>query len=125
MDSNRTDRLAYVIEDEIPLAAIYVKALELAGYRAITICDGQEAIEILNLATYPPALIILDLNLPRLSGKEILRYIRRDTRFAKTRVILATSEAAAAIGEVEAHSDLVLLKPIGFSQLRELASRFH
>ncbi len=125
MDQNRIDRLAYVIEDEIPLAAIYVKALEKAGYRAVTICDGQEAIEILNLAAEPPALIILDLNLPRLSGKEILRYIRRNTRFAKTRVIRATSEAAAVAGEIEARSDLVLLKPIGFTQLRELASRFH
>ncbi len=125
MDPNRTNRLAYVIEDEIPLAAIYVRALELAGYRAVTICDGQEAIEILSRAPDPPALIILDLNLPRLSGKEILRYIRRNTRFAKTRVIMATSEAAAVIGEVEDRSDLVLLKPIGFSQLRELAARFY
>jgi sigma-B regulation protein RsbU (phosphoserine phosphatase) len=125
VDPYKTNRLAFVIEDEIQLAAIYARALELAGYMAIPIYNGQEAMDYLNLISSPPALIVLDLILPLLSGKEILRFIRRDARFSKTRVILATADSAAVIGEIEAKSDLVLLKPIGFTQLRELASRFH
>jgi DNA-binding response OmpR family regulator len=113
-----------VIEDEVQLAAIYVRALELAGYLATAIYDGQEAMDTLCLSPDGPALIVLDLNLPLLPGKEILRFVRRDARFSKTRVILATSDSAAVIGEIEDKSDIVLLKPIGFTQLRELASRF-
>jgi phosphoserine phosphatase RsbU/P len=124
VDPIKNDRLAYVIEDEVQLAAIYVKALELAGYSTVSIYDGQEAMDRLNYIITPPNLIVLDLNLPLLSGKEILRFVRRDPRFSKTRVILATSDSAAVIGEIEAKSDIVLLKPIGFTQLRELASRF-
>lgn len=124
MDLNRSQRLALVIEDEVQLAAIYVKALDLAGYQTMAIHNGQEAMNTLVQCIEPPALVVLDLNLPQLSGKEILRYIRRDPRFAKTRVLLATSDSAAVMGEIEAKSDIVLLKPIGFTQLRELASRF-
>lgn len=125
MDPNRTKRTALVIEDEVQLAAIYVKALDLAGYQTIAIHNGREAMELLQLAVEAPALVVLDLNLPQLSGKEILRFIRQDPRFIKTRVMLATSDSAAVMGEIEAKSDIVLLKPIGFTQLRELASRFY
>ncbi len=125
MDPNRTKRTALVIEDEVQLAAIYVKALDLAGYQTMAIHNGREAMELLQLAVEAPALVVLDLNLPQLSGKEILRFIRRDPRFIKTRVMLATSDSAAVMGEIEAKSDIVLLKPIGFTQLRELASRFY
>jgi len=121
----KVNRLAYVIEDEVQLAMIYVKALEQAGYKTLSIHNGQEAFDRLNALNSGPDLIVLDLNLPLLSGKDILRFIRRDARFIRTRVILATADPAAVIGEIEAKSDIVLLKPIGFTQLRELASRFH
>lgn len=124
MDSNQIKHLALVIEDEIQLAGIYSRALDLAGYRTHAIFDGQEAIDHLHVTSDAPNLVILDLNLPLFPGKDILRYIRADARFSKTRVILATSDSAAVAGEVEAKSDIVLLKPISVSQLRDLASRF-
>lgn len=119
-----TPRQAFVIEDEIQLAAIYTKALDLAGYQTIAIHNGQEAINHLRSLKEAPSLIVLDLNLPMFPGKDILRFIRMDSRYARTRVILATSDSAAVRGEIEDKSDIVLLKPISFTQLRDLASRF-
>lgn len=119
-----TSRQAYVIEDEVQLAAIYTKALDLAGYHTIAIHNGQEAIDHLRSLNVAPSLIVLDLNLPMFPGKDILRFIRMDSRYIKTRVILATSDSAAVRGEIEDKSDIVLLKPISFTQLRDLASRF-
>jgi DNA-binding response OmpR family regulator len=113
-----------VIEDEVQLAAIYTKALDLAGYQTIAIHNGQEAINHLRSLKEAPSLIVLDLNLPMFPGKDILRFIRMDSRYARTRVILATSDSAAVRGEIEDKSDIVLLKPISFTQLRDLASRF-
>jgi DNA-binding response OmpR family regulator len=113
-----------VIEDEVQLAAIYTKALDLAGYQTIAIPNGQEAINHLRSLKEAPSLIVLDLNLPMFPGKDILRFIRMDSRYARTRVILATSDSAAVRGEIEDKSDIVLLKPISFTQLRDLASRF-
>jgi DNA-binding response OmpR family regulator len=116
--------LAYIIEDEINLAAIFSKALGMAGFRTMTYHNGREAIQSLDFTREAPALVLLDIHLPLVSGKEILRFIRSDIRFAKTRVILATSDPAAAVGEMESKSDIVLLKPISYCQLRDLASRF-
>lgn len=115
---------ALVIEDEVYLASIFAKALEYAGYQTMEFYDGQVAMDHLSGLRQPPALVVLDLNLPRVTGQEILRYIRAEDRFAETRVILATSDAAAIAGEMDLKSDLVLLKPISFVQLRDLASRF-
>ena len=115
---------ALVIEDEIPLAGIFAKALQFAGFHTGELYDGQEALDWLKNTEDIPALILIDFHLPLVSGKEILRFIRSDERFAKTRVIMATSDSAAMIGEVEKKADLVLLKPISYSQLRDLASRF-
>jgi two-component system response regulator MprA len=115
---------ALVIEDEQDLAAIFSKALEFAGYQTGVIHNGQDAIEQLSGAGQAPALVLLDYHLPQVSGKEILQLIRGDGRFERTRVIMATCDPAAMLGEVERKADLVLLKPISYLQLRELASRF-
>jgi len=115
---------ALVIEDEIPLAGIFAKALKLAGYQTGEIYDGQEALDQLRQTEEAPALILLDFHLPFVSGNEILQFIRGDQRFSETLVIMATADSAAVTGEIEKKVDLVLLKPISYSQLRELASRF-
>lgn len=125
MDTAMVPQWAFVIEDEINLAALFATALEKAGYRTLSMNDGQAAIDHLKQVKESPRLVLLDLNLPLVSGKDILRYIRGDERFAKTRVILTTSGSAAIASEMEDNSDLILLKPISFSQLRDLASRFH
>lgn len=115
---------ALVIEDEKDLAAIFSKALEVAGYQTGVIHNGQEAIDQLSKSDQPPALVLLDYHLPLVSGDEILNFIRGDRRFAKTRVIMATCDSAAMVDEIENSADLVLLKPISYVQLRQLASRF-
>jgi two-component system response regulator BaeR len=124
MYPSTTPRQACIIEDEFQLAAIYAKALDMAGYQTKSIQNGQEAIDYLRTLPVAPSLIVLDLNLPMFPGKDILRFIRMDARYIRTRVILATSDSAAVVGEIEDKSDIVLLKPISFTQLRDLASRF-
>ena len=112
--------LALVIEDDPEQQKIFAKAVEMAGYTVERIGDGQEALQYLDNAT--PKLIILDLHLPRVSGDEILRRIRADERLASVNVILATADPLLA-DTLHDESDLVLLKPISFIQLRDLATR--
>ena len=114
--------LALIVEDDPKLADIFVKALSSAGYQSESVPDGQRALA--RLAEIVPAIVILDLHLPHLSGKEILTHIRTDARLASTRVMLTTADALMA-ESLRKDSDLVLLKPISFTQLRELALRYH
>jgi CheY-like chemotaxis protein len=83
--------------------------------------DGRTAVT--RLADVVPALIVLDLHLPGISGGEILARIRADARLSKTRVILATADDRQA-DLINEQADIVLLKPISPTQLRELAKRF-
>jgi CheY-like chemotaxis protein len=69
-----------------------------------------------------PALVLLDLNLPGKSGRELLVQIRGDKRLAATRIILTTADEQQA-DMIEKDADLVLLKPISPGQLKELALR--
>ena len=53
----------------------------------------------------------------------MLQQIRADVRLDDTRVFLATADANMA-AQLRDQAELVLLKPIGFSQLKDLAERF-
>ncbi len=112
---------ALVVEDDAFQAEIFAKAVEAAGFAPVeTRLDGQEALAYLQQHT--PMLVVLDLNLPGALGDDILAYIRGEPRLAETRVILATGNPHMA-DPLQGESDLVLLKPVSFSQLRDLALR--
>jgi two-component system, OmpR family, phosphate regulon response regulator PhoB len=117
-----TTPLALVIEDDEDLAEIFSLALQSANFETEVVRDGQLALT--RLAEIAPALVMLDLNLPHLSGAEILRHIRADQRLDKTKVILATAQDRLA-EELRAQANLTLLKPISPEQLRLLASRLY
>lgn len=116
-----TKPLAYIVEDNPDTVMIFQSALERAGYGVRVALDGAVAQK--ELAEIVPDLIILDLHMPNVTGDIILKQVRADERLKKTRVFLATADANMA-SYLRDQAELVLLKPIGFSQLKELAERF-
>ncbi len=114
------ERFAMIIEDNEDLAIIFAEALQAAGFETGIIQDGETAVA--RLETSVPRIIILDLHLPHVSGEKILKDIRSDQRFDETRVIIATADPRMA-DMLKNDADLVLLKPISFGQLRDLAAR--
>jgi len=113
--------LAYIVEDNKDTVTIFRGALELAGYEVDVAYDGAVAQK--RLTEFVPDLIILDLHIPNVSGDKVLQHIRADERLKDSRVFLATADANMA-AQLRDQAELVLLKPIGFSQLKELAERF-
>ena len=114
------DPLALVIEDHEDIATVFSEALRAVNFETEVIHSGDVALT--RLAATMPDLVILDLNLPYVSGEEILHHISTDARLGKTRVIITTAHPDMARG-LEDEADLVLLKPISFRQLRDLAAR--
>ena len=112
--------LALIVEDELDISIVFSRALQAAGFETAVIRTGDIAMEW--LASSKPDIVILDLNLPRVTGPEILEYIRSDERLAKTPVIVATAYARLAEG-VRDQADRVLFKPVSFAQLRDLSAR--
>lgn len=113
--------LAYIVEDSKDSVVIFRGALEQADYEVEVAYDGAVAQK--HLEEIVPDLIILDLHIPNIPGNILLKQIRADERLKDTRVFLATADANMA-DQLRDQAELVLLKPIGFSQLRELAERF-
>jgi len=66
-------------------------ALELAGYKALSACDGIDALSMLE--KHPVNLVILDAEMPKLDGPGFLQAIRRDARFLHLPVILLTAHS--------------------------------
>ncbi len=115
---------ALVIEDDPAQNDIFCSALEQAGFDVQSFDDGQAALDYLQVSEHTPHLIVLDLHLPGQRGGTILETIRSLPHLKETRVLLATADPRMA-EMVESNADLVLLKPVSFIQLRDLARRFY
>ncbi len=116
-----TKPIALVIEDNPDQNLVFTMALNKAGYSTESIYNGTGAQQ--RLKEIVPHVVVLDLHMPDIDGNVILAQIRSDRRLAKVNVILATADAAFA-DVLESQADLVLLKPVSFSQLSGLADRF-
>jgi len=112
--------LAFIIEDDLPQAKVFDQALQDAGYATELFHDGQSALA--RLAEIQPQIVILDLHLPEIAGQDVLRTIRASTHLEETRIIIATADYS--LGEtLDPIVDMVLIKPISYIQLREMARR--
>lgn len=109
-----------IIEDDPDLSNIFSEAVHAAGFETEFVLNGRAALE--RLHGVAPNLVILDLHLPEVSGKDILEYIRSEPRFEKTIVVIATADAM--MGEsLRDDAHFVLIKPITFAQLRDMSAR--
>ena len=117
---NPSKPLAYIVEDDDQLADIFAQAMKMADFETLAIANGQEAIDA--LADLNPAIVILDLYLPGVSGDKVLSYIRNDARLKKVIVILTSFDSLLA-DNLREQCDYLLLKPVSFSQLRDLGIR--
>lgn len=114
-----TKPLALIIEDDPQLNTIVSITLG-ADFEIESLTDGSAGLERLMHTT--PKVVVLDLNLPGISGREILHSIRADKRLVNTRIILTTADERQA-ETLQDEADIVLLKPVSPAQLRELAIR--
>lgn len=114
--------LALIVEDEPDVGNVFFLAMEEAGFQTKLINSGEVALAW--LATTVPDVVVLDLRLPHISGVEILYYIRADPRLVGTRVIVITAYPKSGVF-LQKRADLVLIKPISFAQLRDLAMQLH
>jgi CheY-like chemotaxis protein len=111
---------ALVVEDDDELGEIFSDILESSGMAVSHVTDGQMALDW--LAKSSPDIIMLDLHLPRVSGLEILREIRRNTRLKDTEVIVVTADALLTTA-VKEQANFILIKPINLEQLNLLINR--
>jgi CheY-like chemotaxis protein len=92
--------------------------------------DGAEALEYLlgpgagTAASPAPALVLLDLKLPKVDGLEVLRRIRQDERTRLLPVVILTSsdEEQDVLGSYGSGANSYIRKPVDFAQFTEAVS---
>jgi len=110
----------YVVEDEEDIAEIIKDNLKREGYKVTVFNDGSQAYDA--IAGSIPDLIVLDLNLPGMSGIEVCKYLRKNESTEDIPIIMLTarSEEIDKIIGFELGADDYVTKP--FSP-RELIAR--
>ena len=109
--------LILVVDDEESYRDALTVALEREGFRVEVAADGQEALD--RFESAGPALILLDVMLPRISGVDVCREIRSRSRVPIIMVTARGAEIDAVVG-LEVGADDYVSKPF---RLRELIAR--
>lgn len=109
------DRRVLIVEDDAELRSTLAEAMRETGAEIVLAEDGIEALEWLR-AGPSPAVVLLDLRLPRLDGHDFLRELRADARFEHLPVITMTAGSSRAEGDVVAR----LRKPLDLEGLLEI-----
>lgn len=111
---------AFVVEDDHLIADVFSIALEQVGYSTAKLTSGSDAIQQLKIEI--PNLVVLDIHMPFVSGIDVLRFIQSDERLNGVTIIVITADALAA-QRLRGQVEHVLVKPVGFYQLRALGEK--
>lgn len=80
--------LILLVDDEPLITCVVAQKVQAAGLRALVARDGEEALELAR--AHKPALVVTDLQMPRMSGLELAQALRREEATSQTPVIMLT-----------------------------------
>ena len=100
-----------IIEDDASVCELLFSSLTKSGYRVTVAQRGEAALA--QIEADPPALVILDLNLPGMNGLDVCRVMRRDQWMSKIPVLMLTgqSEEDDIVAGLEVGADDYVTKP--------------
>jgi|SRR5215469_1106154 len=104
-----------LVEDEPKVSGFVERGLTAERYAVDVVADGREGLEMAE--TYPYDLIILDLMLPSMDGKEVLQRIRRHDTCVPILVLTARDTVQDKVLLFESGADDYLTKPFAFAEL--------
>jgi two-component system phosphate regulon response regulator PhoB len=106
-----------IVDDEPDVIRLVSQNLMAAGFQVTKASDGEEAMEIIR--RQHPSLVILDLNMPRMSGTEVLRAIKNDSRTSAISVVMLTArkDEVDRIVSLELGADDYVTKPFSPREL--------
>jgi CheY-like chemotaxis protein len=105
-----------VVEDDADTRSAMFTILNTAGYSVLTADNGQQAIDLLDRGIRP-RVILIDLLLPKVSGHDLITYLRTDAALKLIPTVVVTGIPKNELRGVIA--DAVFEKPVDFVALLE------
>ncbi|HZF78591.1 MAG TPA: response regulator, partial [Rubrivivax sp.] len=116
--------LVLVVDDSLTVRRVTQRLLVREGYRVVTAKDGLDALA--RLAEERPAVLLSDIEMPRMDGFDLLRNVRADPALADLPVVMITSRIAQKHRDYAAElgADHYLGKPYSEEELLGLVARY-
>jgi excisionase family DNA binding protein len=111
-----------VVDDDQRMATSIRRALEAAGFETTPAYDGFHAGAL--MGSFAPDVITLDLEMPNLSGIEVIRFVRDSEHFRKVKILVVSALGRENLAEaVREGADDALTKPFSNDELVEKVRR--
>ena len=124
-NKKRQPQRILVADDDTQVLRQVTAVLEAEGFTAITANDGKEAYKLLQ-SEEPFAAAILDIVMPHIEGRDLVRYMQSERRLMRVPVIIMTTELKARLSSdsFSAGAAAFLPKPFTDSQLKTMLYMF-
>lgn len=107
-----------VVEDNADTLELMSALLQMEGYEVVTAENGQEGIDVAK--SERPHLIVTDINMPLLSGTDMIKVLRGDSEFKSTPIIAVTAYGSdGAESARQAGANEALTKPVEYDLFRD------
>lgn len=115
MEHNSSSSRILIVDDERDLRIIFKRFLEVDGYICQTAGTGEEALDVLNDVDF--SVVVTDINMPGMSGIDLLREIR--TRYPEVAVLVisAVDDRKVAVKALELGAFAYMIKPVSRNEL--------
>lgn len=104
-----------LVEDERDLNYAMAKGLKKSGYAVDSAYDGEEALDLFRINAYD--LILLDLNLPKMDGIDVLKAIRTEDLYVRIMIVSARTAIDERVLGLDLGANDYLIKPFDFKEL--------
>ena len=104
-----------IVDDDEGVRSYLGRLLTHAGYTVTFAEDGPSALALVSAAA--PDVVLLDVNMPELSGLDVCRQLRRDTATRLLPIVLITASSEERINGLDAGADDFLTKPVDAQEL--------
>jgi CheY-like chemotaxis protein len=104
-----------VVDDNDAIRENLAELLEAEGYSVSSVADGASALAALQREPLPHV-VVLDLLMPGIDGREVTARIRRDARLRSVRVVLTTGMPSPSL-RATVQADAFVAKPFGMTDL--------
>jgi len=115
-------KIVLVVDDDADLAKMLKVRIEAEGYEFMSVMDGKEMLDVLNIKK--PDVILLDIMLPNMDGYSVLREMRKHEKYANIPVIILSAKEKKKMGDLFALEKVVFFieKPFDTKELMEKIS---
>jgi len=98
-----------VVDDDVPILILMQNLLREFGFEPLTASSGNEAIDVAR--SRQPSLVLLDKNMPGMSGEDVIRALRDDAALTQLPILILSGEPVSRSELTALRADGAVLKP--------------